>query len=171
MGFVLFCRSLFVILSFFCHFLYIRLLITPLVSSNFSCRVWRAHLNKLSASICGQTVPLSFSFSLYSYGTVVIQNPITDNKIYISERIGHRGRDRMVVGFTTTYAISAYHHCCCGFESRSGRGVQQYVIKFVSNLRQVGGFLRVLRFPPPIKVTNWNSVESGVKHHQTNKQT
>ena len=22
----------------------------------------------------------------------------------------HRGRDRMVVGFTTTYAISAYHH-------------------------------------------------------------
>jgi len=23
---------------------------------------------------------------------------------------GHRGRDRMVVGFTTTYEISAYHH-------------------------------------------------------------
>jgi len=23
---------------------------------------------------------------------------------------GHRGRERMVVGFTTTYAISAYHH-------------------------------------------------------------
>jgi len=23
---------------------------------------------------------------------------------------GHRGCDRMVVGFTTTYAISAYHH-------------------------------------------------------------
>ena len=22
----------------------------------------------------------------------------------------HRGRDRMVVGFTTTHAISAYHH-------------------------------------------------------------
>jgi hypothetical protein len=22
---------------------------------------------------------------------------------------GHRGRDRMVVGFTTTYAINAYH--------------------------------------------------------------
>jgi hypothetical protein len=28
-----------------------------------------------------------------------------------------------------------------------------YVIKFVSDLRQVGGFLRVLRFPPPIKPT------------------
>jgi len=23
---------------------------------------------------------------------------------------GHRGLDRMVVGFTTTYAISTYHH-------------------------------------------------------------
>ena len=23
---------------------------------------------------------------------------------------GRRGRDRMVVGFTTTYAISSYHH-------------------------------------------------------------
>jgi len=35
-----------------------------------------------------------------------------------------RGRDRMVVGFTTTYAICAYHHWCCGFESHSGRGAQ-----------------------------------------------
>jgi hypothetical protein len=28
----------------------------------------------------------------------------------IEESRGSRGRDRMVVGFTTTYAISAYHH-------------------------------------------------------------
>jgi len=41
---------------------------------------------------------------------------------------GRPVRDRMVVGFTTTYAISAYHHWCCEFESRSGRGVQHYVI-------------------------------------------
>jgi len=33
-------------------------------------------------------------------------------------------------------------------ESRSGRGVQYNVIKFVSDLRQVGGFLWVLQFPP-----------------------
>ena len=32
--------------------------------------------------------------------------------------------------------------------------IQLYVIKFVSDLRQVGGFLRVLRFPPPIKLTS-----------------
>ena len=31
--------------------------------------------------------------------------------------------------------------------------IQYYVKKFVSDLRQVGGFLRVLRFPQPIKLT------------------
>jgi hypothetical protein len=31
--------------------------------------------------------------------------------------------------------------------------VKSFVIKFVSDLRQVGGFLRVLRFHPPIKLT------------------
>jgi hypothetical protein len=64
-----------------------------------------------------------------------------------------RGRDRMVGRFTITYAISAFHHWCCEFESRSVRGVKHYVIKFDSDLQQVGGFLRVLRFPPPIKLT------------------
>ena len=73
---------------------------------------------------------------------------------YLLTRDSH-GRDRMVVGFITTYAISAYHHLCCDFESHSGEvyAIQQYVIKFLSDLRQVGGFLRVLRFPPPIKLT------------------
>ena len=66
---------------------------------------------------------------------------------------GCRGSDRMVVGFTTTCAISAYHHSCCEFESRCGRGVQHYVIKCVSDLRQVGAFLRVVRFTSRIKLT------------------
>jgi hypothetical protein len=61
--------------------------------------------------------------------------------------------NRMVVGFTTTYAISACHHWCCEFESRLRRSVQHYVIRFVSELRPVGGFLLVLRFPLPIKLT------------------
>jgi hypothetical protein len=81
--------------------------------------------------------------------------------------------DLMVVGFTTTYAISAYHHWCCEFEFQSGRGVQHYVMKFVRDLRQVCGFLRVLQFPPSIKWRpqySWNIVESGVKHHQTRKE-
>ena len=72
---------------------------------------------------------------------------------YRQLRRGRRGHDRMVVGYATTYAINAYHHWSCEFESWSGRDVQHYVIKFDSDLRQVGGFLRVLRFPLPIKLT------------------
>ena len=61
----------------------------------------------------------------------------------------------MVVVFTTTYAISAYHHLRCEFESCSGKvySLQHNAIKFFSDLRQVGNFLRILRFPPPIKLT------------------
>jgi hypothetical protein len=57
--------------------------------------------------------------------------------------------------FTTTYAISAYHHEHFEFELCSGQvySIQHYVIKFVSDLQQVSGFLWVLRFPPPIKLT------------------
>ena len=42
------------------------------------------------------------------------------------------------------------------FESRSGDvySIQHYVLKFVSNLRKVGGFLHVLRVHPPIKPTD-----------------
>ena len=63
------------------------------------------------------------------------------------------GRDHMVVVFTTTYAVCVFHHCCCEFNFCLRRGVQYYVIKFVNDLLQVGGFLRVLRFPPSIKLT------------------
>jgi len=72
--------------------------------------------------------------------------------MYIYIFRGCRGRDSMIVGFTTTYAISPYHHWCCEYESRSGQGVQHYEIKFVSDLRQAGGFLLVLWYPQPIKL-------------------
>jgi len=49
----------------------------------------------------------------------------------------------MVVGFTTTYTTDVV----------SSNLDQDEVIKFVSDLRQVGGFLWVLWFPPPIKLT------------------
>ena len=74
---------------------------------------------------------------------------------------GRSGRHRMVVGFTTTCAISAYHHWCCEFEPCSDEvySIRHYVIKFVSDLQQVSGFLRVLGFPPPIKLTRHNITE------------
>ena len=104
-------------------------------------------------SFCVQGTKIRPIFSTAGYNTSICQCLRSG----VQHIMGRRGRDRMEAGFTTTYAISAYHHLCCEFESRSGRGVQHYMKKFVSDLRQVGCFL-------------WNIVESGVKHHQTNKQ-
>jgi hypothetical protein len=57
--------------------------------------------------------------------------------------MGRRGRDPMEVGVTNTCVINAYHHY----------PIKHYVIKFVTDLRQVGGFLRVHRFSPPMNLT------------------
>ena len=49
--------------------------------------------------------------------------------------------------------------------------IQHYVIRFASDLWQIGGFLRVLQFRQLIKLTAtiyWNIVESGVKHDNPN---
>ena len=73
-------------------------------------------------------------------------------QIAVVYKTNHRGRDRMVVGFTTACAISANHHWC-EFESRSVQDVQHYMIKFVRDLRKVACFLRVFRFSTPIKLT------------------
>ena len=73
--------------------------------------------------------------------------------ILVRNNRGRHGRDRMVDEFTTTYAISVYRHWCCEFESQWGWGDLHYVINSISDLWQVGGFHRVLRFPPPIKLT------------------
>ena len=65
---------------------------------------------------------------------------------------GRRGFDCMVVRFTATCAISVYQHYSCEFEFRSWRGALDThdLIKFVIDLRYVGGFLR---FFPPINAT------------------
>ena len=56
------------------------------------------------------------------------------------------------------YTISAY---LCKFESRSGEvySIQHYVIKFVSDLRQISGFPRVLRFSSGTPVSSTNKTE------------
>ena len=55
-------------------------------------------------------------------------------------RAGH-GCDHIVVGFTTICAI------CSKPVHDEVYSIQHYMIKFVSNFRQVGGFPRVLQFP------------------------
>jgi len=53
----------------------------------------------------------------------------------------------------------------CEMEPLSDKvfSIQHYVIKFVSDLREVRGFLRVLRFPPPIKLSFTIQVKYGWK--------
>jgi hypothetical protein len=59
-----------------------------------------------------------------------------------------RGRDRVVVAYTTTTNVVSLN---------PGHGevysIQHYVIKFVSDLRQVATFLRELRFPSLKRLT------------------
>ena len=54
----------------------------------------------------------------------------------------HQRKGAVVIGFTTTCAIGVYHHLSCEFQPRSWRVAldTHYVIKYVSDLQQVGGF-------------------------------
>jgi hypothetical protein len=73
--------------------------------------------------LCSNTVGEEHCIGHKHYNNVLIV------KCNIHTLRGRRGRDRIVVGFTATYGIIAYHHWCCEFEYRSGRGLQHYVIK------------------------------------------
>jgi hypothetical protein len=59
-----------------------------------------------------------------------------------------------VVGFTTTYAIIAYCH-------QPRRGVLDTTLrdKVCQSLSAGGWFLKVLRFPPPIKIDRHDITE------------
>ena len=65
------------------------------------------------------------------------------NKAFLISIGGRRGRDRMVVGFTTTYMQSVpFTSKVVSSNPVHGEeySIQHYGIKFVSDLRQVGGF-------------------------------
>jgi hypothetical protein len=68
--------------------------------------VWILFLNKCQWPI-GESSPVPYNRGLHQT---------------LSYR-DRRGRDRMVVEFTTTYAIGVYHHYSCESESRAWRGV------------------------------------------------
>jgi hypothetical protein len=116
---------------------------------NKMCQWWS---NQLEFKGMGEFPPFFFNqwafLSLIKYIHVIVR--LMECMLH---RRGRRGSHCIVVGFTTNYTTSAYPLWCCELESRSGQGVQHYVIKFVVDLRLVGGFLQVLRFPPPIKLT------------------
>ena len=72
--------------------------------------------------------------------------------MYLYVKKDRRDCDRMIVGFTSTCAVSAYHQYSYEFQPVHGEvySIQHYLMKFVSNLQQVGVF-----FPgTPISSTN-----------------
>ena len=76
--------------------------------------------------------------------------------LVLSKTWGGHDRDRIVVEFKlSVQSVPIISNITC---SNPPRGevfaMQLYLIKFVSDLRHVGGFLRVLRFPPSITRTS-----------------
>ena len=65
-----------------------------------------------------------------------------------------RGRDRMVVGFTSTCAISAYHHQSWQFEPRSWQDVLDTVCDQVCQWRATGRW-----FSPDTPVSSTNKTD------------
>ena len=96
-------------------------------------------------------IQIMFYFNGIDFIYWKIQN---EESVHSSTR-GNRGRDRMVVGFTTYLC----NQCLSPLKLWVGipfrRGVLDTTLcdTFVSDIRQVGIFLRVHRFPPPIKLT------------------
>ena len=68
---------------------------------------------------------------------------------------GRLGRDRMVLDLLLPMQSLPITTDVVSSNPVHGEvySIQLCVIKFVSDLRQVDGFLRVLRFPHPIKLT------------------
>ena len=82
--------------------------------------------------------------------------------------------DRMVVGFIATYVSVPITTKAVSSNPAQGEvyPIQHYVIKFVSDLRQVvvfcgySDFIHQYNWPPR---HNWNIIESSVKHHKPNQ--
>jgi hypothetical protein len=76
----------------------------------------------------------------------------------------------MVVEFTATCAIVAYHHLSCGFEPHSWRGVLDKtlcdkVCQWLATDMDFSGYSNFRH-----RSGDWNIVESGVNHLTSNGQ-
>jgi len=67
---------------------------------------------------------------------------------------------KVIVQLFTSYSLwSTPHHewdsNIVTFNPAHGKmySIQHYVMKLISDLQQIGGFLQVIQFPPPIKLT------------------
>jgi hypothetical protein len=116
--------------------------------------VWALFNTRRSSSVSqGNILLFSFEIDLAEWlltwhkttSTDSLLTEQLDNK-FVGRRRGHRGRDHMVVGFTTTCAISPITTKFVSSNLIHGKVtlIQYYVIKFVSDLRQVCGSCTLL---------------------------
>ena len=119
-------------LSFFA----LRLMIAPLVSSNFS------YLSKFM--IYRIFLPLSESDLVNLYTR---REPLREKGATVIVIVWWLALQLPVQSMSITTKVVSWNSVHGEVYS-----IQHYVIKFVSDMRQVGSFLRVLRFPPPINV-------------------
>ena len=117
------------------YWIRVRVIVFNATFNNISVILWRSFL--LVEETWENHRPAASHWQTLSY--IVVSSTTRLNGI----RTHNVSGDRHCIELT-------YHHWCCGFESRSGRGVQHYFIKFVSDLGKVGGFLR---FSPLIELT------------------
>jgi hypothetical protein len=127
--------------SWIYNYLCNRCLSTPMLWVRIS---MRARCATFCDKVCQKR---DFPSFLYISGFALFSNSKRTKSVWPTSQAIYKG----VV--PSPLPIGAYQHRCCEFVSRWGRGVQHFVIKFVSDVRQVSGFLRVFLFPPPIKLT------------------
>ena len=123
------------------------------------CTSWEPHRNQ-TARIDFTNHKTKIPTSAPAMYLTMMQILKTTNK-YIQEKNSRFGKSRSSWSYgRTVSSISSYNYLCnqyvCNeFEFRSGEVylIQHYVIMVVSDLRQVGDFLPIYGFPPPIKLT------------------
>ena len=86
-------------------------------------------------------------FNFLEFTTIFIVSIANDRPFctiqYLNEVMGRRGGNRSVDGFASVRASINYHHLYVRSNPERDEvfSIQHYVIQFVSDLRQVGGFL------------------------------
>ena len=90
--------------------------------------------------------------SLYLYCRYVVYPDHHFTVISLQNLKGRHGPNHMVVGFTITYANKCLSSLILWIRISIRERCTTLCDKFVCDLRQVVGFLRVLRFLPPIKL-------------------
>jgi hypothetical protein len=111
---------------------------------NPECQLYITSLDKSGADIINLN-------AWYTGRWILRKVSITDFELVMNSKWGGNQYHDMIdiLRFFHEFYVHTQSHLAHG----DVYSIQYYVIKFVSDLLQAGGFLRVLRFPPPIWLT------------------